>query len=61
MKFWAAAPCSLIQDYLVGFIIALIMEAAGTSETSENLYEAAWRNIGVVNYHESRTASILRV
>jgi hypothetical protein len=33
--FWVVAP----------WAIALMMEAASTSETSVNLYKTAWRNI----------------
>jgi hypothetical protein len=36
--FWDDAPCSLI-------VIALMMEAGGTSETSVNFYETTWCNI----------------
>jgi hypothetical protein len=55
--FWDVAPCNLVEVYRrfrgacclhqqgVGFIIVLIMEAASTSETSVNFYNAARRNI----------------
>jgi hypothetical protein len=34
--FWDVAPCNLV---------ALIMEAVGTSETSVNFYQTTWHNI----------------
>jgi hypothetical protein len=42
--FWVAAPCSLVKftdvsDVLAASIIALMMEATSTSETSENFYQ----------------------
>jgi hypothetical protein len=36
--FWEVAPCSLVEVYLM-------MEAASTSETSVNFYQATRRNI----------------
>jgi hypothetical protein len=38
--FWVAAPCSLIDVYQ---LIALMMEAASTSETLDNLYQTTRR------------------
>jgi hypothetical protein len=35
--FWVVAPCSLV-------FIALMMEAASTSEMSVNFYQNIWRN-----------------
>jgi hypothetical protein len=55
--FWAVAPCYLVEVYRRfrgacclhhpgdrSGIIALMMEAANTSETSVNFYQTAWRN-----------------
>jgi hypothetical protein len=36
--FWVVAPCSLVR------VIALMKEAASTSETSVNFYQTARRN-----------------
>jgi hypothetical protein len=38
---WDAAPCSLVEAYR---FVALMMEAASTSETSVNLYQSTRRN-----------------
>jgi hypothetical protein len=54
--FWDVTPCSLVQVYrrFRGIcclhhqgvlLIALMMEAAGTSETSVNFYQTTRRNI----------------
>jgi hypothetical protein len=40
--FWNVAPCSLVKVYR---LIALIMEAASTSETSVNFYQTTRCNI----------------
>jgi hypothetical protein len=39
--FWVVAPCSLVEVYrrFRDWAIALMMEAASTSETSVNLYQ----------------------
>jgi hypothetical protein len=45
--FWVVAPCSLVEVYrhFRGVCyIALMMEAASTSETSANFYQTALRN-----------------
>jgi hypothetical protein len=43
--FWVVAPCSLAEVYRrFRGAIALMMEAASTSETSVNVYQTAWRN-----------------
>jgi hypothetical protein len=39
--FWVMAPCSLVEVYR---FIALMMEAARTSETSVNFYQTTWRH-----------------
>jgi hypothetical protein len=39
--FWVVAPCSLVEVYQ---LIALMMEAASTSETSVNFHQTAWCN-----------------
>jgi hypothetical protein len=39
---WDTTPCRLVEIYQ---LIALIMEAVGTSETSVNLYQTTWRGI----------------
>jgi hypothetical protein len=36
--FWVVAPCGLVEVYLRFRGIALMMEAANTSETSVNFY-----------------------
>jgi hypothetical protein len=41
MVLWVATPCSLVGALM---IIALIMEAASTSETSANFYQTTRRN-----------------
>jgi hypothetical protein len=49
--FWVVAPCSLVEDNqcfrgACCFIIRVVMmEAANTSETSVNFYQATRRNI----------------
>jgi hypothetical protein len=44
--FWVVAPCSLVEVYRhFNWAIALMIEAASTSETSVNFYQTAWRNI----------------
>jgi hypothetical protein len=47
--FWDITTCSLVEvDRLFRgayCLIALMMEAVSTSETSVNFYETAWRNI----------------
>jgi hypothetical protein len=46
--FWVVAPCSLVIDVsevLAASLIALMMEAASTSETSVNFYQTSRRNI----------------
>jgi hypothetical protein len=40
--FWDVSPCSLVQ---IDRLIALMMEAVSTSETSINLYWTTRRNI----------------
>jgi hypothetical protein len=40
--FWVVAPCSLVEVYRR--FIALMMEAASTSETSVNFHQTTWRN-----------------
>jgi hypothetical protein len=43
--FWDVAPCRLVLDSsTIRVIIALIMEAAGTTETSVNFYQTTLRN-----------------
>jgi hypothetical protein len=43
--FWDLAPCSLVEVYRrFSAIVALMMEAASTSETSVNFYQTARRN-----------------
>jgi hypothetical protein len=43
--FWVVAPCSLVEVYrLFRSAIALMMEAASTSETLANFYQTTWRN-----------------
>jgi hypothetical protein len=46
--FWDVAPCSLVEVYrrlrVVCDVIALMMEAASSSETSVNFYQTARRN-----------------
>jgi hypothetical protein len=44
---WAIAPCSLLEVYRRfrgHLLIALMMEAASTSETSVNFYQTIRRN-----------------
>jgi hypothetical protein len=43
--FWDVALCSLVKIILRFRLIALMMEAAITSETSVNFYETTRRNI----------------
>jgi hypothetical protein len=44
--FWAVAPCSLAGiDRRFRRLIALMMEAANNSETSDSIYQTAWCNI----------------
>jgi hypothetical protein len=38
--FWVVAPCSLVEVYQR--FIALMMEAARTSETLVNFYQTTW-------------------
>jgi hypothetical protein len=51
--FWDVAPCSLEEDYdvsevlassIIRVMMALITEAASTSETSVNVYQTTRRN-----------------
>jgi hypothetical protein len=44
--FWVVAPCSLVEIYrrFRGAYIALMMEAASTSESSVNFYRTTRRN-----------------
>jgi hypothetical protein len=43
--FWVVAPCSLVKVYRrFRGLIALMMEAASTSETSVNFYQTTRRN-----------------
>jgi hypothetical protein len=50
--FWVVAPCSLVEVYrcfrgaccLHHPLIALMMEAANTSETLISFYQTTWRN-----------------
>jgi hypothetical protein len=47
---WVIAPCNLVE-----VLIALIMEAASTSETSVNFYQTIWRNNpGDIHLHTRR-------
>jgi hypothetical protein len=39
--FWVVAPCGLVEVYR---LIALMLEAASSSETSVNLYKSTRRN-----------------
>jgi hypothetical protein len=39
---WVVVPCSLVEVYWR--FIALMMEAASTSETSVRFYQTTWRN-----------------
>jgi hypothetical protein len=44
--FWVVAPCRLVEvfsEVLAAFIIALMMEAASTSEMSVNFYQTTQR------------------
>jgi hypothetical protein len=41
--FWVVAPCSLIVNHQ-GDLIALMMEAGSTSETSVNFYQTTRRS-----------------
>jgi hypothetical protein len=41
--FWDVAPCSLVEVIIRA--IALMMDAASTSETSVNFYQTTQRNI----------------
>jgi hypothetical protein len=40
--FWVVEPCSLVE--VLPTLIALMMEAASTSETSVNVYQTTRRN-----------------
>jgi hypothetical protein len=43
--FWAAAPCSLLKFTDVSeVLVAMIMKAESTSETSVNFYQTTLRN-----------------
>jgi hypothetical protein len=45
--FWVVALCSLVEVYRRfrdAMSIALMMEAASTSEMSVNFYQTTWRN-----------------
>jgi hypothetical protein len=42
--FWVVALCSLVEVYRRFRAIALMMEAASTSETSTNFYQTIRRN-----------------
>jgi hypothetical protein len=51
--FWIVAPCNLVEVYrrfrdaclkAARAMIALMMEAASTSKTSVNFYQATWHN-----------------
>jgi hypothetical protein len=41
--FWIAAPCSLVEVYQRFGVIAMMMEAARTSETLVNFYQTTRR------------------
>jgi hypothetical protein len=41
--FWVVVPCSLVEVLAASIIIALMMEAARTSETLLNFYQTTWR------------------
>jgi hypothetical protein len=43
--FWDIAPCSFIEVYRCVSLIALILDAVSTSETSVNFYETTLHNI----------------
>jgi hypothetical protein len=41
--FWVVAPCSLVEVYRRFRVIALMMQAVSTSETSVNFYQTTQR------------------
>jgi hypothetical protein len=41
--FWVVAPCSLVEVHRRTLLIALMMEAASTTETSVNFYQTTRR------------------
>jgi hypothetical protein len=43
--FWDIVLCSLIEINLCYEMLALMMQAVSTSETSVNFYQTTWRNI----------------
>jgi hypothetical protein len=54
---WVVAPCSLVEDVsevlaasIITALIALMIEAASTSETSVNFYQATRRSNPEDNY-----------
>jgi hypothetical protein len=54
--FWVVALCSLVE---VETLIALMMEAASTSETSVNFYQTTRRNIPKdSNLHSRRSENL---
>jgi hypothetical protein len=59
--FWVVAPCSMVEVYVSevqGDIIALMMEAARTSETLVNFYQTTRRNNPEDSHLVTRTCSM---
>jgi hypothetical protein len=58
--FWDVAPCSLVLAASVIGAVTLMMEAASTSETSENFYQTTRRNIPEDIYLHTRRSEKLK-
>jgi hypothetical protein len=62
--FWDAAPCSQVEIDRrfrgTNSLIALMMEAMSTSETSASFYETTWRNIPEDSNLHTRHHEILK-
>jgi hypothetical protein len=56
--FWVVAPCSLVEVYRR--FIALMVEAASTSDTSVNVYQTTRRNIPEDSYLHTRRRENLK-
>jgi hypothetical protein len=67
--FWVVAPCSLVQVYqrfrvlaasIIKALIALMVAAASTSETSVNFYQTIRRNNPEDSHFRTRLRENLR-
>jgi hypothetical protein len=59
--FWVAAPCILVEVYrrFRDIVIALMMEAASTSETSVNFYQITRRYNAEDSHHHKEVTFVV--